>query len=191
MTPSLRFPPPDIQQNFIEVKSLMAVQGRDITLRLLKKADFIPERSQITSVSVVPFMPGGKIVAVNLQRGLDIPGGHVEANDGNLINTIQREAYEEACIRLTEPLTVVGIIESNYNPKCTTYMLIFTGQVSKMSDFDANFESTSREIVTTHVFLNRYSAGPKDMMSELLKRAEAVAPELPPYSTHRPSSLYT
>lgn len=191
MSVALQLPPRYAQQEYSEVVSHEVIRGKKTTLHLLKSINFMPPRSQITSITAVPITHKGNIVAVTLKRGLDIPGGHIEPFDVDVIAALQRETYEEACITLAAPIFLIGVIASNYDPEDTTYMLMCAARVGSIDEFSANFESVDREIVTTLDFLNRYSAGPKDMMSELLKRAEAVAPELPPYSTHKPSSLHT
>lgn len=53
-------------------------------------------------------------------------------------------------------------------------MLIAAGQVARMDNFVAKFESTGREIISTGEFAQRYEAGPRAMMSEVIKRAREV-----------------
>ncbi len=74
------------------------VKSKQVTFKHLGQ-DHTPPFESMTSVSVVPFLKNGDIVAVRLRhRGLDIPGGHVEPDEKNPIETMNREALEEACI---------------------------------------------------------------------------------------------
>jgi len=44
---------------------------------VLRGRGFMPPFDAVTSVSVVPFTEDGRIVSVMLDRGIDLPGGHV------------------------------------------------------------------------------------------------------------------
>ena len=176
-TTQILIPPDDAQQNYKEVRYSWPIKGREVTFCLLPKVEHIPKLNAITSAAVVPLIGSETMVAVSLERGLDIPGGHLEAGDKNIVDTIRREAYEEACIHLAEPLYLIGIISSDYygkSPEQTTYMAIAAGRVASMGDFTANFESTGREVVLMNEFLTRYNAGSQEIMREIIKRANTT-----------------
>src|SRR5919201_7164148 len=65
-------------------------------------AAFRPAFDQVTSVGVVPFTDEGLIVAALLQRGVDLPGGHVQEGERTIEEVARREALEEAGITLRE-----------------------------------------------------------------------------------------
>lgn len=177
MPSTLRLPSAAAQQQYSEVKAIETIKGKAVNLHLLKSVDSTPPLSRITSASVIPFVQQGMMVAAVLERGLDIPGGHIEADDGGVVPAIKREAYEEARISLVEPLHLIGVILSDYHgggPEYATYMLIATGRVAAMDDFVAEFESTGREVVTTGEFLGRYKAGSYEIMEEIIKRARLL-----------------
>ncbi len=50
--------------------------GQKVTFVSLRAA-FSPPFEQVTSVSVVPVTSDGRLVATVLDRGVDVPGGHV------------------------------------------------------------------------------------------------------------------
>ena len=176
MHSSTLLPAPN-QLHYKEVRSRETIKGKVVNLCLLNSIDSVPDHSLVTSASIIPFMESSLMVATVLQRGLDIPGGHVEASDNGIVQTIKRETYEEACLSLADPLYLIGIIASDYDPKKTTYMLITTGRVDALDDFVAIHESVGREILSPDDFLARYEAGPRDMMQELLKRAYTLSSE--------------
>jgi ADP-ribose pyrophosphatase YjhB (NUDIX family) len=174
----LQIPSATAQQYFNEVTFTDIVKGKRVNFRVLKSVNTIPPLYRITSAAVVPFIDQDKIVTTVLQRGLDIPGGHVEVSDEGIVNTIKREANEEACLSLTDPLFLIGVISSDYkgkSPEHTTYMLITAGKVGALTEFTPRCESINREIVSTSEFLDRYTAGSHEMMEEIIARARGVS----------------
>lgn len=171
------------QQYYSEIKSVEKIKGKNVNFCLLRDVYTIPNLEKITSVAVVPLIRSDEMVAILLERGLDIPGGHVEATDDRVVGTVKREAYEEARISLANPLYLIGIISSDYmgnTPEQTTYMLITVGRVDRLDDFVAEFESTGREIVATSEFLERYTAGSHAMMEEFINRSRSLSGKLFP-----------
>jgi len=86
---------------------------------------FMPPFDAVTSVSVVPFTDDGRLVAVLLDRGIDLPGGHVQEGERTVEEVARREAYEEARIALRN-VHVTTVIQSDYYgsaPKELTYMV--------------------------------------------------------------------
>jgi 8-oxo-dGTP diphosphatase len=169
------------QQDYDEVTYTETVEGREVHFRLLGNVSSIPPSNKITSAAIIPFLQQDKIVTAVLERGLDIPGGHTEAGDEGVVHTIKRETYEEVCVSLADPLYLIGIISSDYKGSSLdqiTYMLIATGQVNTIDNFEAKFESTSREIVSTDAFIDRYKAGSQEMMKEIIKRAKGLSDTL-------------
>jgi len=177
MSLKLALPPAAIQQQYEEVSSSVEVGGKTFNLRLLKDVSFIPPLSQVTSASVVPVIRPGRIIATILERGPDIPGGHVETYDYTVERTIEREAYEEACIILTQPMYLIGIIASDYATEDATdgtYMLIAAGRVGHTDAFNASFESFGRKEMAHDEFLDQYRAGSSAMMRELIDRTHSL-----------------
>lgn len=183
MSSSLLIPSAADQQHYGAVKFVENIKGKSVNLCLLKNVRDIPNPEKVTSIAVIALIQNDEMVATVLKRGLDIPGGHVEATDDGVVGTVKREAYEEARISLADPLYLIGIISSDYMgdaPEQITYMLITVGQVDRLDDFVAEFEATSREIVTTGEFLERYTAGSHEMMEEIIHRARSLYGKLFP-----------
>jgi len=60
---------------------------------LPREKGFMPPFDAVTSVSVVPFTDDGRLVAVLLDRGIDLPGGHVQEGEQTVEEVARREAY--------------------------------------------------------------------------------------------------
>lgn len=171
------YPPSASQADNREIKFEEVIKSKKVHFILRRDAQSLPEFKAVTSVAVIPFMDETTIVATQLERGLDIPGGHVEALDKDATATAVREAQEEAGIGLALPLCLVGVIESDYKD-VPTYMLVTTTRVAKLNPYTPQLEALGREQVSMDAFLERYTAGSKEMMEELCKRAKAVNHEL-------------
>jgi 8-oxo-dGTP diphosphatase len=134
----------------------------------------IPPFHQVTSVSVIPFTKSGDIVAVRLRhRGLDIPGGHVESGEKIPQATLEREAMEEACISITNPV-LTEVVESDFFDERPSFMLVYTAFVNKLYPFQTpdNEMSDERLIVTPKKFIEQYQ-GNKQLMTEAIATAWA------------------
>lgn len=167
----MRIPPIELQSTNRRVDAQEIYKGKTVNLTLLQDAAHIPPLSAITSVAVVPFVEHGVIVSTVLDRGLDIPGGHVEAIDEDAAATALRECIEETAATLETPLTLIGLIESDFG-ETPTYMVITAAKVRELHPFEKLHEAHARELVSTAEFLARYDAGSKEMMTEIIRRAE-------------------
>lgn len=97
----------------------------------------------------------GKVLLCRISdRGLTIPGGHIE--DGESAEAcLVREAAEEACAELAN-LTLLGFIEadhranSNFDGKypVRSVQAIYRADVSAVCDFISHHESTGRRFVS-------------------------------------------
>lgn len=153
----------------------VSLDGRTFTCNYLgPDAPYDP--SAVTSAAVVPILPDGRIVTAVLDRGIDLPGGHVAVEDASIEETIRREAFEEVGIELG-PLVLASVIESDYfGPDRLTYMLNYVGMVVSFRPVSTEHESSGRRIVSIEEFLNEYR-GDSHGMQILLRRALAAAPQ--------------
>ena len=112
-----------------------------------------------------------------LDRGIDLPGGHVETEDTSVEETVRREALEEAGIELG-PLVLASVIESDYfGPDRLTYMLSYVATVVGFGTVSTEHESSGRRIVSIEEFLSEYRGDSRGMQL-ILKRALDVAPRV-------------
>jgi 8-oxo-dGTP diphosphatase len=132
--------------------------GHNITARSLGPAT-IPDISTITSVHVVPFTSEGVIVGVNVvNRGWDIPGGHVDQGESSPLETLRREAREEASLSILEPILVdvLALECETLDLKARPYMLVYTAEVAELSSFTPNDEVSQRLLMTPKMFVDSY-----------------------------------
>ena len=112
------------------------------------------DSAAVTSVSVTPFQSDGRLVLALLDRGPDLPGGHVDADDSSFEVTARREAAEEAGIQLGS-LKLACVIESDYfGPGEPTCMLNYAGFVKVLGAVESGSESSGRAIMTMEEFLS-------------------------------------
>ena len=129
--------------------------------------------SKVTAVTAIPFTENGDIVAVRLRhRGIDLPGGHVEAIEATPDQTLQREVMEEACMTVRNPI-LAEVIESDYFED-PSYMLLYGCFVDSLSEFVPNDESIERVTVSIDGFIDQYEAGDKSLMKQAITRAWAL-----------------
>jgi 8-oxo-dGTP pyrophosphatase MutT (NUDIX family) len=133
---------------------------------------------RVTSVSVVPFTKDGSIVAALLDRGPDLPGGHVQEHEQTPEETVRREGLEEAGITLGD-LVIAQVIQSDYygsEPDDLTYIVVMAGFVTEIRPFEPCADSDGRSILDVEDFLAQYRAGDSHLIRQTVRAAQrAVA----------------
>lgn len=148
---------------------IATVKDKRVTFRH-KGAATTPAFKDVTSVSVIPFTASGDIVAVRLRhRGVDLPGGHVESDDRNPQETMNREVMEEAWMTVRDAI-LVEVIESDYFEQ-PSYMLLYGAYVDELFDFVPSDEASERVEVSRDDFIERYEAGNKNLMKLAVENA--------------------
>lgn len=154
------------------------IKGKQVTFTLLPAAT-MPPLDKVTSVAVVPFTDKGEVVLALLDRGADIPGGHMHKGETTLDETARREAMEEAFITLG-PLKTALVIQSDFYgsaPDELTYMVVMTGIVTAFHDEKPDGETLGRKIMPPDDFIAAYTAGDKNFMREIVMTAkDALSP---------------
>ncbi|ACY98950.1 hypothetical protein Tcur_3412 [Thermomonospora curvata DSM 43183] len=70
------------------------------------------------------------MVVADLERGLDLPGGHTRLHERSGEETARREAWEET--RIIDDLVSIEVIESDYlGADDLTYMVIYAARVRR------------------------------------------------------------
>lgn len=109
----------------------------------------------VTAVHCFCFTDGRLVLVDVAERGLSIPGGHVDDGE-RLTAALRREFVEEACIVLGEPV-LLGAIECNHsgNPQLVAAaryprlasQLLYAGMVSDLMPFEPSAEVSDRVLV--------------------------------------------
>lgn len=119
--------------------------------------DFDFPENKVTSVWTLVFQDDWKIICVELDRWIDIPGWHLHV-DESPIQALKRECFEEAFIEIKDE-KLVKIVESDYfwtEKDDLTYMLFYTWKVVKIYDFVKNKETFARYELTWKELLEKY-----------------------------------
>jgi 8-oxo-dGTP diphosphatase len=154
-------------------KYILEIDGKDVTFKLVG-TDNVPKFNKVTGACAIVFTGSGQIIAVRLKnRGLDLPGGHVEKHEKTPEETLSRELMEEAYITTKTP-KLVEIIESDYFGEKlgdASYILVYSAFVDKILDFKLTDEmSYERVFIDSEDFINEYP-GNKQLMKNLIDSA--------------------
>lgn len=146
--------------------------GKKCTLTYHPATHLYTEES-VTSAAVVAYTADGRIALAQLDRGPDLPGGHIQSGDLNIEAAVRRETIEETGITLTE-LALACVIESDYfGPEQLTYMLVYTAGIADVSALPAETESAGVVYLTSGEFLTQYQ-GDHRGMTYLLQQSHTV-----------------
>jgi 8-oxo-dGTP diphosphatase len=147
--------------------------GRPVGLRCLGQ-DVEPTAERVTSAAVVAFTADGDLVAADLERGPDLPEGHVQRDDASLDAAVRRETWEEVRAHLGA-LRRIEVIESDYfGPDDLTYMVIFAARVLRIAEWEGGDDKSRGPVVLEpEEFLQRYRAGDAPLMRHLVTAAQA------------------
>ncbi len=156
--------------------------GRPVRLRCLGR-DVEPIAERVTSAAVVPFTADGDLVAADLERGPDLPGGHVRRDDASLDAAVRRETWEEVRAHLGA-LRRTEVIESDYfGPDDLTYMVIYVARVLRIAEWvGSDDQSRGPVVLEPEEFLERYRAGDPALMRHHVTAAQAelhLVPQAP------------
>jgi len=167
-----------LKENLLNKNSYALKINDKLTTFVHKGSHFVPPFKRVTSVSVIPFTKEGLVVAVRLRnRGLDIPGGHVEKNEKTPEETLHREVMEEAHMLISKP-QLVEVIETDYfgqTPEEASYLLIYTAFVDKLLGYKTTDKmSYERVILSKEDFLNQYTSGDKRLMGKTIDSAATL-----------------
>ncbi|CAO5231146.1 NUDIX hydrolase [Frankia sp. AgKG'84/4] len=133
-----------------------------------------PPIDRVTSAAAVAITDDGRLVLAELDRGPDLPGGHVRRDEMSVDETVRREAWEEIRARLGE-LRPVEVIESDhFGPGDLTYMVIRAARVRELASWVRTHESAGRLVIPPEEFLRRYRGDDPALMRHLVTAALAA-----------------
>lgn len=125
--------------------------------------------AHVSSVACVPLLPDGRVLVVELlDRGPDIPGGHVRGSEHRFEQTLAREVMEEACVTVVDP-RLVEVIRSDSPGRTPLHMLVYAARVDEQHAFTPD-EASERRAMDPEDFLAAYR-GDGALMRSCVTRA--------------------
>ena len=150
-------------------------KGKKVNFEFLAGKREIP-LEKITSVSVIPFTKTGRIVCIDMARGIDIPGGHMQCGENDVFTTATRECSEEALVSF-DKLYLIGFIKSDFYGKDEdklTYIAVTTGIATKLDTFHPTDEAKARFELSIEDFLDAYTAADPSLMETMIYEAAKI-----------------
>ena len=130
----------------------------------------LPSREFLSAVFLIA-IKGTKILCIRNERGLDIPGGHIEPGETPQ-QALIREVYEEAGATF-EGEKLFAIVESDAQDHYKDeVMLMYATKDFKLGEFIPSEDAFGREVLEIDEFSKRYT-GNFDF-SELIRRARKL-----------------
>lgn len=119
----------------------------------------------ITATFAFVINSNGELLTLQNERGWDIPGGHIDDDEG-VLDATHREVLEEACVTISDPQFYAFIKNGD------TAMAVFLAKPDEEREFVPNSEdpTSDRTWMKIDDFKQVYSGGDKTMMFSLLDR---------------------
>lgn len=149
------------------IKEINEFSVGNINIRFINE-NSLPDPKTVSAVFLVGFIDD-KIIAAKNERGWDIPGGHVEVTDTDLVESLKREVDEEsgAVVDNVKPFAVVKFEGKD------KVMLFYASNNCQLVEFVPKEDALDRELMTISEFILKYNWR-KDIIELLIKRALLV-----------------
>jgi 8-oxo-dGTP diphosphatase len=128
----------------------------------------LPKKELFSAVFLIA-IEGNQILAIENDRGWEIPGGHIEKGETHK-EALIREVEEEAGASFSEAKLFSIIYSDNQDKYKDTVMLVYVTKNFKLGEFIPSEDAFHRELINIEEFLKRYK-GSFDF-NELISRAQ-------------------
>lgn len=153
--------------NEVIIKQTGEFQVENLNIRFVDE-NSLPDTSTVSAVFLVGFIDG-KIIAAKNERGWDVPGGHVDASDSDLIFSLKREVDEESGV-IVDNIKPYAVLQFEGKEKV---MLFYTSKNCKLVEFVPKEDAFERKLMSVTEFISKYN-WKKNVMDLLVQRALEV-----------------
>ena len=119
-------------------------------------------------------LDGSKILAIQNERGWEIPGGHIEAGETHE-QALIREVQEEAGATFSDAKLLAIIESSNQDIYKDKVMLIYVTKNFKLGEFMPSEDAFNREVIEIDEFLKRYKKGTSNDVKHIMDFPEIIS----------------
>lgn len=130
----------------------------------------LPKKESISAVFLIA-IKGSKILAIENEKGWDIPGGHIEPGETPEI-ALAREVQEEAGAVFNNAQLLAIIKSDNQDKYKDMVMLVYTTNNFTLGDFTPSEDALNREVLEIPEFIQRYKGGKH--LNELILNAQKL-----------------
>lgn len=131
----------------------------------------LPKRELLSAVFLIA-IEGDKILAIENDRGWEIPGGHIEKGETHE-EALIREVQEEAGASFSDAKLFSIIGSDNQDKYKDTVMLVYVTNNFKLGEFTPSEDAFNREVIEIEEFFRRYT-GRVDFNELIFKAKEFI-----------------
>lgn len=138
------------------------------TTKLITDDSPLPSEHLISSVFLIA-IKGTKILAIENDRGWEIPGGHIEGNETPKESLI-REVKEEAGATFANEKPFAFVESDDQGAYKDKVMVLYVTNDFELGTFTPSEDAFGREVIEIEEFLNRYTGSMnfREVFSHLL-----------------------
>ena len=139
------------------------------SLTPLHAGDPLPLRDRISTVFLVGFLTGGKIIAIRNERGWDLPGGHLKKGE-HLLDGLRREVLEESGAEFDTAMPFCILSSSVYDKLVIGFV---SHSCTVHESYDPIDDALERALMTHGELVEKYF-GDKQLIQSILRHAAKV-----------------